>query len=155
MNLRLGKNMASRSTKLVLPGLLLLLLTAAGCSQDRAIAVDYLNKGIHSYKSGESMTAIKQLKIARDKDPTYAEPALFLGDIYYQGTKELPLAEQSYREALKRDPENLETSYKLGAVLFDQGDAAQAVGSFQNVVQKEIGRASVGKECRDRWQEER
>jgi len=129
--------MASRSTKLVLPGLLLLLLAAAGCSQDRAIAVDYLNKGIHSYKSGESMTAIKQLKIARDKDPTYAEPALFLGDIYYQGTKELPLAEQSYREALKRDPENLETSYKLGAVLFDQGDAAQAVGSFQNVVQKD------------------
>lgn len=135
--------MASPSRKLVLPGLLLLLLVAAGCSQDRAIAVEHLNKGINSYKSGESMTAIKQLQMARDQDPTYAEPALFLGDIYYQSTKELSLAEQSYREALKRDPENLETSYKLGAVLFDQGDAAQAVGAFETVVQKNPSHAKA------------
>lgn len=135
--------MTSVRNKIALAGLLVLLLGSTGCSQDRAIAVDYLNKGVHSYQSGQSMTAIKQLKIARDKDPTYAEPALFLGDIYYQGTNELPLAEQSYREAIKRDPDNIESHYKLGAVLFDQGDAAQAASSFQEVVKKDDAHAKA------------
>lgn len=136
-------NMTSFVTKLTLPGLLVLLLASAGCSQDRAIAVEHLNKGVQSYQAGESISAITQLKMARDQDPTYAEPALFLGDIYYQSTNELPLAEQSYREALKRDPDNIETYYKLGAVLFDQGDASQAVSSFQQVVQNDDNHAKA------------
>ncbi|WP_162687675.1 tetratricopeptide repeat protein [Bradymonas sediminis] len=123
--------------KFVLPGLLALAMVSVGCNQDRAIAVDHLNKGVQSYQAGESMTAIKELKLARDQDPTYAEPALFLGDIYYQRVNNLVEAEASYREAIKRDPENIDAYYKLGAVLFDKGDASQAVAAFQQVVQKD------------------
>jgi tetratricopeptide (TPR) repeat protein len=128
---------SNRSAKLALLLLAFLTLVAIGCNQDRAIAVEHLNKGIKSFQSGQTMAAIKELKLARDQDPTYADPALYLGDIYHQEMDEFALAEKSYREALKRDPENIDTSYKLGAVLYDQKKYSEAATLFKTVVAKD------------------
>lgn len=123
--------------KLALPLLALVLLLAAACGQERSIAVNHLNNGIKNFQNGQTMAAIKELKLASDSDPTYAEPSLYLGDIYHQEMDELGLAEQSYREALKRDAENIDTSYKLGSVLYDQEKFSEAASLFEQVVTKD------------------
>lgn len=114
----------------------LLVFMAAGCSQDRAKAVDEMNKGIAAYQRGSTMEAIKHLKSADKLDPTYAKPALYLGQVYHQQMHELENAEQAYRGALSRDPTNAEAAYKLGAVLSDEKKPTDAIPYFQQAVQK-------------------
>lgn len=125
----------SFSQKLTLIIASLGLLLAAGCGgQDRRIAVDHLNKGLGKLQEGQTMAAVTELKAAVDSDKSYAEPALYLGDIYHQKLQELPNAEQAYREALQRDNENVDTMYKLGSVLYDQEKYSEAASHFERVV---------------------
>ncbi len=109
----------------------LVLIMATGCSQDRAKAVDEMNKGIAAYQRGSTMEAIKHLKSADKLDPTYAKPALYLGQIYHQDMHELDNAEQAYREALGRAPKNAKAAYKLGAVLSDKKKPAEAASYLE------------------------
>ncbi|WP_168210394.1 tetratricopeptide repeat protein [Persicimonas caeni] len=113
-----------------------MLAFAFGCNQNRAKAVTEMNKGIEAYQSGQNITAVKYLKAAKSTDPTFAEPALYLGQLYHRQLSELDNAEQAYREALQRDPENAEIHYKLGAVLSDKSNHEMAAQQYQQAVQK-------------------
>lgn len=114
-----------------------MLALSFGCSQDRAKAVTEMNKGIEAYQAGQNIAAVKYLKAAKTTDPTFAEPALYLGQLYHRQLSELDNAEQAYREAMQRDPENSEIHYKLGAVLSDKGNHEMAAQQYQQAVQKE------------------
>jgi tetratricopeptide (TPR) repeat protein len=124
------------------PRMLVMLLTftlllAVGCNQDRAVAVQELNKGIEAYHSGKSMTAIRHLEEAASLDPTFAEPSLYLGQLYHLEVGELDNAEQAYRQALQRDPDNVDTYYRLGTVLADKEDYSSAAGQFEQAVERD------------------
>lgn len=116
--------------------ILLLLVLMVGCNQNRAKAVTEMNKGIEAFQSGQHITAIKHLKAAKTTDPTFSEPALYLGQLYHQEMGELDNAEQAYREALQRDTENADIHYKLGAVLSDKKNHEMAAQQYQQAVQK-------------------
>lgn len=112
-----------------------LLVLSVGCNQDRALAVREMNKGIEAFQSGKSMTAVRHLTEAAEADPTFAEPSLYLGQLYHQRLKELDNAEQAYRDALSRKPDDAKTLYKLGSVLSDKGDHEMAVEELSRAVE--------------------
>lgn len=114
-----------------------LLLAVACGGQDRRIAVNHLNAGIQKFQDGQVGSAVSELERARDADPTFAEPALYLGDIYHQQLRQLDSAEQAYRVALQRDSQNNDTYYKLGAVLHDQGRYSEAIAQLEQAVQRD------------------
>lgn len=113
-------------------------LWAAGCEgMDRAEAVRAMNRGLEAHDLGRTVDAVRDLKEASQIDPTYAEPAYFLGQIYHMKLSELDNAEHFYREALQRDPENPQIAYRLGTVLADQNSWSEAETFFQQAVQKD------------------
>lgn len=126
------------SPRLLSAAVLALLVTLTmGCNQDRAKAVAEMNKGITAYQGGQTMSALEHLKAAKNMDPTYAEPALYLGQIYHREMSELDNAEQAYREALSREPDNAETAYKLGTVLADKKKPSEAQTYFRQAVDRD------------------
>lgn len=121
----------------------LMLAFVLGCSQDRAKAVTAMNKGIEAFQSGQTMTAVENLKEAHQTDPTFAEPALYLGQLYHRELSELDNAEQYYREALQRKPESTKIPYKLGTVLADKGDHSEAAQYFRQTVDRDPNHAKA------------
>jgi tetratricopeptide (TPR) repeat protein len=117
--------------------LAVLLVLAVGCNQDRALAVNQMNKGIEAFQAGQSIEAVKNLKVAKSTDPTFAEPALYLGQLYHRELNELDNAEQAYREAQQRKPDDPDIAYKLASVLVDKGDHRDAISLFDQVIEKE------------------
>ncbi len=135
-------------------------VSASGCeSMDRAEAVRSMNAGLEALELGRTMDAVSELKAAAQKDPTYAEPAYYLGQIYHMKLEELQNAETHYREAQQRDPENPQIAYRLGAVLADQNKWSEAEGSFQQAVQKDAEfakawfRLGISQEMQSKWAE--
>ncbi|MFW6054042.1 MAG: tetratricopeptide repeat protein, partial [Persicimonas sp.] len=118
-----------------------LLVLSVGCNQDRAVAVREMNKGIEAFQSGKSMTAVRHLREASEADPTFAEPALYMGQLYHQRLKELDNAEQAYRDALSRKPDDAKILYKLGTVLADKGEHDVAVEELTRAVEIDEGHA--------------
>ena len=113
-------------------------LLTAGCeSMERAEAVRTMNKGLEALDLGRTVDAVKYLREAQSQDPTYAEPAYYLGQIYHIKLNELDNAERYYREARDRDPENPQISYRLGSVLADLNNPSEAEGAFALAVQKD------------------
>lgn len=111
---------------------------SSGCeNMDRAEAVRTMNKGLEEFALGRSVDAVRYLKEAQVQDPTYAEPAYYLGQIYHMKMNELDNAERYYREASERDPNNAQIAYRLGTVLSDLNNPAEAEGALQNAVQKD------------------
>jgi tetratricopeptide (TPR) repeat protein len=115
--------------------LVLLLTVAVGCSQDRAKAVSEMNKGIEAFQGGQSIEAVKYLEAAKNTDPTFAEPALYLGQLYHRELDELDNAEQAYREAQQRKPQDPDIAYKLGTVLAEKGDHSEAIALFDQAIE--------------------
>jgi tetratricopeptide (TPR) repeat protein len=113
----------------------LLLLVGTACSQDRALAVDRLNKGLQANNRGETAEAVELLKEATEKDPSFAKPAYILGQIYQMKFQELDNAETYYRMAISRDPEKAKYHYKLGTVLAAKGNHQDAIGSHNKAVE--------------------
>lgn len=103
-------------------------------SMDRAEAVRSMNKGLENHELGRTVDAVRYLKEASQIDPTYAEPAYYLGQIYHMKLDELDNAERFYREALDRDPENPQIAYRLGSVLADLNNWTEAEAFFQQAV---------------------
>ena len=113
-------------------------LTVSACdSMDRAESVRKMNDGLEALQLGRTMDAVRDLKAAAQLDPTYAEPAYYLGQIYHIKLSELENAEQNYRQALERDPENPQIAYRLGSVLSDQQAWSDAETFYQQAVQKD------------------
>lgn len=110
----------------------MIVLTAFGCEgMNRAEAVRKMNEGLDAYKRGLNVDAIDTLKEASRIDPTYSEPAYFLGQIYHVKMKELDNAERFYREAQDRDKDNPQIAYRLGSVLGEREKWSDAE-SMQN-----------------------
>lgn len=121
-------------TTLVLAAALLF----GGCeSMDRAESVRQMNKGLEELALGRTVDAVRYLKEAGTTDPTYAEPAYYLGQIYHIKLSELDNAERHYREALERDSENPQIAYRLGSVLSDLNKWDEAETFFQQAVNKD------------------
>ena len=113
------------------------LTSLSACNQDRAIAVRRMNEGLNENQGGRMAAALEKLEEAVRADATYADPPYFLGQIQHQKAKRLEDAVASYREAIKRDPDNAQFHYKLGMVLVEQGKHSEAVSSLRKAVTQE------------------
>lgn len=107
----------------------LIVLASLGCDgMDRAESVRKMNEGLDAYQRGQNIEAVDALKEASILDPTYAEPAYYVGQIYHITLKELDNAERYYRDAKDRDKENPQITYRLGTVLAEKGKWSEAEG---------------------------
>lgn len=106
------------------------LMVLAGCSQDRALAVSAMNKGLEASKTTGMTDAIRHLKEAVSQDKTYADPAYYLGLLYHQKANEYDKAIEAYRDAVKRAPDNAQFHYQLGSALALAGKHDQAIEEF-------------------------
>ena len=105
---------------------------SAGCSQDRALAVNAMNKGLQANSRGETSEAVRHLKEAAAADPNYAEPPYILGQIYEMKFQEEDNALAQYKLAVERDKERTDPKYfyKLGTIQAKKGQHDEAIGSF-------------------------
>jgi tetratricopeptide (TPR) repeat protein len=94
-------------------------LAVAGCSQDRSIATSLMNQGLAALNRGDSTEGLEKLEEASMADPKYADPAYYAGQAYQQKYSDYDKAVQQYEIAVKRDPENAQFLYRLGAALAD------------------------------------
>ena len=116
-------------------GLLSVGITA--CGQERAIAVRTMNEALSENKTGNTGDAIKLLKQAVNEDPTFADPAYYLGQLYHQKYNQLGDAESSFKRALERAPDNAQFLYRLGTVQAEQNKHDDAVRNLRKAVEKE------------------
>lgn len=127
----------TRSRTLGLIALIIALTSLSACNQDRAIAVRRMNEGLTDNSIGRVSDATKKLEEASETDPTYADPPYFLGQIQHQKSNNLDAATQSFKTALKRDPENPQIQYKLGTVLAEKKQYGEAIEHFKKATAKE------------------
>jgi tetratricopeptide (TPR) repeat protein len=110
----------------VLLALLIFGVAASGCSKLKAR--DLLNKGVASFKNGQSDAAIEDFKEAKESDPDLLNARLYLAtayaSLYIPGA---PSAEnmargnqavQEFKEVLDKDPNNLSAIDGIGSILF-------------------------------------
>lgn len=128
-----------RRARRALAGILIActMLFAACESMDRAEAVQAMNSGLEALELGRTVDAVRYLKEASAIDPTYAEPAYYLGQIYHIKLSELDNAERYYRQALERDEENPQIAYRLGSVLADLNKWSDAEAFFTQATNKD------------------
>jgi tetratricopeptide (TPR) repeat protein len=100
-------------------------LGLGGC--DKLKARDQLNRGIQSFKAGQTDAAIENFKQAKELDPNLLMAKLYLGTAYQSsyipgatsdenqrmGTQALA----EYQDVLKVDPNNLDAIDRIGALL--------------------------------------
>ncbi|MEM1349329.1 MAG: tetratricopeptide repeat protein [Myxococcota bacterium] len=103
---------------------------ATACNQDRAIATEAMNKGLQELSGGSQQEALELLKQAANADSTYADPPYYVGLTYHERYNEHERAQDFYKRALERDPQNAQFLYKLGTVQAMQGKHDDAVASF-------------------------
>jgi tetratricopeptide (TPR) repeat protein len=111
---------------LVTVGLLTVaVLGLGGC--DKLKARDQLNRGIQSFKAGQTDAAIENFKQAKELDPNLLMAKLYLGTAYQSsyipgatsdenqrmGTQAL----SEYQDVLRVDPNNLDAIDRIGALL--------------------------------------
>jgi tetratricopeptide (TPR) repeat protein len=109
-----------------LASVLIVGLAASGCSKLKAR--DLLNKGVQSFKNGQSDTAIEDFKQATEADPELLTARLYLAtayaSLYIPGA---PSAENAarggqavaeFKQVLDRDQNNLSAIDGIGSILF-------------------------------------
>jgi tetratricopeptide (TPR) repeat protein len=91
-------------------------LLFAGCSLPRIIVLEdplspeeHLNLGVAYEKKGEWESAIKEYEAASRKLPL---AYTYLGNVYFQ-KNEVQVAEEYYKKAIKKDPENADAYNNL------------------------------------------
>ncbi|MEZ4598255.1 MAG: tetratricopeptide repeat protein [Syntrophotaleaceae bacterium] len=112
--------------------LCLLILFSTGCSMPRVIVLnDPLDSRQHNdlgaaYEArGESDLALREYRQAARLDKTWDLPLINQGNVL-AGLEDWKGAEDSYRDALDRNPENAEAMNNLAWVLLQQGRRDEA-----------------------------
>lgn len=93
---------------------------------------DYNLLGIIDSAQHDDNGAVEALKHALQIAPNSAKTLVNLGNIYV-AQKQIPLAEQQFRRALRFDPDNRDANYNLGLLLSANGSPAQAIPFFLHV----------------------
>lgn len=100
-------------------------LFASGCALPRIIVLEdpltseeHLELGVAYEKKGEFDSAIKQYRLAAKKLPV---AYLYLGNAHFQ-KNELHEAEESYKEAIKRDAHNADAYNNLAWLYYVKGN---------------------------------
>jgi tetratricopeptide (TPR) repeat protein len=122
-----------------LAALLIFGVATTGCNKLKAR--DLLNKGVASFKNGQSDTAIEDFKEAKESDPELLNARLYLAtayaSLYIPGA---PSAEnmargnqavQEFKEVLDKDPNNLSAIDGIGSILFQMGGQPFDVKKFE------------------------
>jgi tetratricopeptide (TPR) repeat protein len=117
-----------------LAALLALVMASSGCSKLKAR--DLLNRGVNTFKNGQSDSAIEFFKKAKEADPTLLNARLYLAtayaSLYIPGA---PSAENrargdqavtEFKEVLDRDPKNLSAIDGLGSILYQMAQPFDA-----------------------------
>ncbi|HWW17414.1 MAG TPA: hypothetical protein VNY81_02240 [Candidatus Saccharimonadales bacterium] len=112
-----------------LAALLVLVIAASGCNKLKAR--DLLNKGVTSFKNGQSDAAIEYFKQAKEADPDLLNARLYLAtayaSLYIPGApsqENLARGNQAvaeFKEVLDKDPNNLSAIDGIGSILFQMG----------------------------------
>jgi len=114
---------------LAFAALVILMLGATGCNKLKAR--DLLNKGVNSFKNGQSDAAIEFFKQAKESDPELLNARLYLATAYAslyipgapskenQARGEQAVAE--FKEVLDKDPNNISAIDGIGSILFQMG----------------------------------
>lgn len=85
-----------------------------------------VQQGIDAIQRQDFASAKAALTAARAEVPKDAQAAYYLG-VSHEGLGEIADADKQYREALELDPNLVEASANLSAILLDSGKAAQAL----------------------------
>nr|HEV7953924.1 hypothetical protein [Candidatus Acidoferrales bacterium] len=126
MNALSTKLKRNKIRSLVTVGVLaVVVLGLGGC--DKLKARDQLNRGIQSFKSGQTDAAIEDFKRATELDPNLMMAKLYLGTAYQssyipgapsdENQRMGKQALQEYQEVLNVDPNNLDAIDRVGALL--------------------------------------
>ncbi|TXD38326.1 tetratricopeptide repeat protein [Lujinxingia vulgaris] len=114
--------------------ILLLAFVLVGCNADRTAAVRELNVGMEAFQAGSASEAVQHMEEALRIDPTFAEAAYLLGQVYQMRLDNYEEAARGYRRALDLEPTNAQYAYRLGTALVDQGKLDEAVTQFEKAV---------------------
>jgi len=109
--------------------LLVLAFAASGCNKLKAR--DLLNKGVTSFKNGQSDAAIEYFKQAKEADPDLLNARLYLAtayaSLYIPGApsqENMARGNQAvaeFKEVLEKDPNNISAIDGIGSILFQMG----------------------------------
>jgi tetratricopeptide (TPR) repeat protein len=112
-----------------LAALLVLAFAASGCNKLKAR--DLLNKGVTSFKNGQSDAAIEYFKQAKEADPDLLNARLYLAtayaSLYIPGApsqENMARGNQAvaeFKEVLEKDPNNISAIDGIGSILFQMG----------------------------------
>jgi len=112
-----------------LAALLVLAFAASGCNKLKAR--DLLNKGVTSFKNGQSDAAIEYFKQAKEADPDLLNARLYLAtayaSLYIPGApsqENMARGNQAiaeFKEVLDKDPNNISAIDGIGSILFQMG----------------------------------
>ncbi|GAB6057987.1 tetratricopeptide repeat protein [Desulfonatronum parangueonense] len=108
-------------------------LSLMSCSMPRIVllsdplnAQEYNDLGVSYEASGEMALALEAYASAAKKDRGWEQPLINLGNVH-AALENWLAAETSYRQALRRNPENPEAMNNLAYVLLKQNDIAGAL----------------------------
>jgi predicted CXXCH cytochrome family protein len=90
-------------------------------------------KALLFFETGNDEKAVNELKKAIEIDPEDSRSMYNLATYYYQGRKDLSLAESYCQSALRSEPGNLDYKYLLGLIFQEQGESIKAQRIFQEL----------------------
>lgn len=93
---------------------------------------EHMNRGNLLEQNGYHALAIAEFEAASDMAPTKAEPLIAIGTIHLESGDTIK-AKLSLQEALKKDPNNLDATIKLGKVYIQDRNIDQAKATFDNI----------------------
>ncbi len=92
-------------------------------------------KGLALESRGLALQAMRLFRKAIQLDHTYSEAYMDLADCYNNGLHNFPIALSTIDSALKYAPGDTKIIFDKGAILFNKGDAEQALGYFKRVAE--------------------
>ena len=129
-------------TFLALLGVILLVLTVAGCTKLRAR--DALNKGVAAYRSAQYPQAVEFFKESVELDPTFPTARLYLATAYmsqYIPGAESPenaqmakAAHEQFLKVLEQDPGNTVALASIAMLFFNQKKLLEAKEWYQKLI---------------------